>query len=410
MFPYDASSAPDGFPSVTDPSQEAPGCAIVLVSATSKSNGLGRAISMATALRALAPTRILAHSDGPLWRGAATSGIPVEPFRHIHDLQRSLSHWATERQLVVWSVKPLPWSYWPVRRYLATRQRPFLHLLDIDDLDAALSRHFRRETLHNRLIIHPAHPLHPRRIDRVVADALLRVTAVTGSSNALLEHLSFGAGRLSTVLPHVTPDALAAAVEQTPPTPRTGKVRLGFIGTARKHKGLTALLDLVRAKPDLELHVLRDELTPELSEARPRVVAHASAAEAYANTDVVALPQDSILLGARYQLPAKLLDALHFGKPVLMTPTPVSLEHVPDAVEFVSDWQDHGSVLSSLDRICAQLPELAIRNREIYDRRFSPTALRPRLIAFMSTLLSGSPDLESHGSQRAIKARGDASL
>src|SRR5664279_905615 len=94
VFPYYASPAPDSFPFVTNPSQGVPGCAIVLVSATSKSNGLGRAISMATALRALAPTRILAHSDGPLWRGADTSGIPVEPFRHIHDLQRSLSHWA----------------------------------------------------------------------------------------------------------------------------------------------------------------------------------------------------------------------------------------------------------------------------------------------------------------------------
>ncbi len=57
----------------------------------------------------------------------------------------------------------------------------------------------------------------------------------------------------------------------------------------------------------------------------------------YAEIDVVVLPQDRSP-GAQAQLPAKLLDAMRFGKPILASPTAAIVEAAADTVLYVGDW------------------------------------------------------------------------
>jgi glycosyltransferase involved in cell wall biosynthesis len=76
---------------------------------------------------------------------------------------------------------------------------------------------------------------------------------------------------------------------------------------------------------------------------------------AFRHIDVVVLPQDAAVPAARYQLPAKLVDALRFGRPVVATDTPPIRELAGPSVTLVSSWDRLDDGLKALD---------ALRNRE----------------------------------------------
>jgi glycosyltransferase involved in cell wall biosynthesis len=63
----------------------------------------------------------------------------------------------------------------------------------------------------------------------------------------------------------------------------------------------------------------------------------ASMEDLYGEIDVVVLPQDRSP-GAQVQLPAKLLDAMRFGKPIVASPTAAIVEAAADTVLYVEDW------------------------------------------------------------------------
>ena len=77
------------------------------------------------------------------------------------------------------------------------------------------------------------------------------------------------------------------------------------------------------------LHVFRGALpSPARERLSARLVEHevdAPMEDLYGEIDVVVLPQDRSP-GAQAQLPAKLLDAMRFGKPILASPTAAILE------------------------------------------------------------------------------------
>jgi glycosyltransferase involved in cell wall biosynthesis len=127
-------------------------------------------------------------------------------------------------------------------------------------------------------------------------------------------------------------------------------LRVGFFGTARAHKGIGRIHRFVEQYPDTELHVFAKQLEPHWVKAF-RVVEHDPSepiASVYASIDVALIPQDSGL-GADVQLPAKLIDALGHGVPVVATRTPAVHEVAGDAAVYVDDWSDLAGVRDAVE-------------------------------------------------------------
>ncbi len=119
------------------------------------------------------------------------------------------------------------------------------------------------------------------------------------------------------------------------------QIHLGFLGTVRRHKGLGDIEALILGDSRYVLHVFRGALP---STARERLSASlvehdvdAPMEYLYGEVDVVVLPQDRSP-GAQAQLPAKLLDAMRFGKPVVASPTAAIVEAAADTALYVEDW------------------------------------------------------------------------
>ena len=239
--------------------------------------------------------------------------------------------------LLVWAVKPLS-SSWSAAQAIRHALPMSLTVLDLDDADEALSSQFRAASLANRFRLHPWSPLNPRRIRNTLASALGEVDAVTYASEALRGALGIDFDGPMLRVPH--PRRQATSSSTSPRTP-SERIHLGFLGTVRRHKGLDDIEALVLEDSRYVLHVFRGALPSQARERlSARLVEHeadAPMADLYGEIDVVVLPQDGSP-GAQVQLPAKLLDAMSFGKPIVASPTPAILEAAADTVLYVADW------------------------------------------------------------------------
>jgi glycosyltransferase involved in cell wall biosynthesis len=322
---------------------------LVLAPATGD-NSLGRALCVAATYAHLGEVEVAARDNGPLWVGASSWDIPVRAYRG----PRELVALAGGGELTLVSIKPLPTSLgaaWWLRRRVP--DAALVADLDEDDLELRrssfrglppthrLRRHVRLAT---RLV--PGHPWVVGGLDRAV---LPRADLVTVSS-AALGRAVVPAGRPSITLPH-------ARERQTyAPPPPGDRLRVGFLGTPRGYKGTAVLRALLGALPDSELHVLGEQPPAELAGLGDRVVAHpqrgpGTLAEAYAAVDVVVLPQDPGAPQTALQLPAKLLDALAHGRPVIATGTPPVREIGGDAICTVARWDPLDEALAELERL-----------------------------------------------------------
>ena len=292
---------------------------IAVVGHDAGGNALGRAFVLGDLLDPFGDVRLFAFGDR-LWPPAqggravellepplTTAGLP----RAAGRLRAAIQH----ADLIV-AVKPRILSYGLAA--MIRDGRPLV--LDVDDLEFLFTR---RRLGWLRQVIEPDR----EPITRLLGHWRRPVAAVTVASRALQRRYG------GTWLPHVRDRSHFAseARENGPPT----RVRLGldaafvvgFVGTVRPHKGLGVLADAVgRLGGDARLLIagdLGDERDVDGLATRTggRLVTATGPSMGEIGAilgacDVVAIPQ-SRSAEAAYQSPAKLLDALAAGRPVV---------------------------------------------------------------------------------------------
>ena len=292
---------------------------IAIVGHDAGHNPLGRALVLADLLDPLGEVRLVAFGDR-IWPPAAggrhveflrpprtTAGLPAA----AHRLRAAVQ----DADIIV-AVKPRILSYG--LSAVVRDGRPLV--LDIDDLEYIFTR--RRLGWLRQLIEPDREP-----ITRLLGRWRGPVAAQTVASRAL-QHRYGG-----TWLPHVRDRSLLLPqAREFGPGTRTrlgldGAFVVGFVGTVRPHKGLAVLADAVgRLNGDSRL-LLAGDLGDERDVHR---LATRTGGRLITSTgpsigeigailgacDVVAIPQ-SRSLAAAYQAPAKLLDALAAGRPVV---------------------------------------------------------------------------------------------
>jgi Glycosyl transferases group 1 len=345
----------------------------VVISPSGKTNALGRAMCLAElASEVFDSVHLYAPKDGQLWSGAKRATQPVRRFGSSAELVAELrregqAHLGLDAgaqlgylgfaagarsecdggSLFVWAVKPLS-SSWGAAQAIRRALPMSLSVLDLDDADEALSSQFRAASLANRLRLHPWSPLNPRKIRNTLASALGEVDAVTYASEALRSALEIDFDGLTLCVPHPRRQATSRSTFLRGPSEH---IHLGFLGTVRRHKGLGDIEALVLDDSRYVLHVFRGALSgPARERLNMRLIEHevdAPMADLYSEIDVVVLPQDRSA-GAQVQLPAKLLDAMRFGKPIVASPTAAIVEAAADTVLYVEDWGSLDEVRSKV--------------------------------------------------------------
>lgn len=332
----------------------------VVISPSGKTNALGRAMCLADlASEVFDSVHLYAPQDGRLWSGAKRATLPVQRFGSPAELVAEVKRegqvhpgrdggaqlGCDDESLLIWAVKPLS-SSWGAAQAIRRALPMSLTVLDLDDADEALSSQFRAASPANRLRLHPWSPLNPRRIRNTLASALGEVDAVTYASEALRSALAIDFAGPMLRVPH--PRRQATSRSSSPRRP-SEQIHLGFLGTVRRHKGLGDIEALVLEDSRYVLHVFRGALpSPTRERLKTRLVEHAvdaSMEDLYGEIDVVVLPQDRSP-GAQAQLPAKLLDAMRFGKPIVASPTAAIVEAAADTVLYVGDWGSPDEVQS----------------------------------------------------------------
>ena len=163
-----------------------------------------------------------------------------------------------------------------------------------------------------------------------------------------------------------------------------------FAGTPRRHKGIqqvAAALDRIGDGRN-RLCLLA---TPELEEVQPLLVGHARwvhpvdppafshLPQLLAAADAVCVLQDPASETARWQMPAKITDALAMGVPCLVNPMPPLQPLIDEGALVASSGGDLAHRLASVLDDPEERARLGRRGRELFLDRFSYGAVRPRL-------------------------------
>lgn len=361
-----------------------------------KNNALGRAFAVADAATEAGDVRLLAPLDGPLWPGASRSPVEVEQFVSSSSAAEIIAT-ASSRPLI-WAVKPLSPAIRVVNKVV--RAVPGARVIvDFDDDDEALAREFAARSVRNRLRLHLANPLAPSRIRRSRQQAERLMHGFSYATNTLRDTLDLPAEVPSLWLPHVRRVARPLelrAVEDT--------VDVGFLGTVRSHKGVDMLLGLVAAEPRVRLHVFEGALPEWMRRRIPSssLVEHAPdepMSEVYSSVHVVLLAQGDSP-GAQRQLPAKLLDAMQWGRPAIATPTPAISEVAGDAFVPFTAWHDSHALRDVVLSTAQRASQLGGAARRRFEDTASTEARAPDVRAFVELLLGGG---ESRASSLAAR-------
>jgi glycosyltransferase involved in cell wall biosynthesis len=324
----------------------------LVVSPQTAMNSLGRALSLMNVLTRLGDAEVMAFDTGPLWPGALGSSYTVGRYASYEDLATQVRDRLASGPLVLVAVKPFPRTLGWAADLRRAHDGALRLIADIDDADLSIHIELRRalswRARRARARKDRVPGVHsPKSIRETMARDLGVADAVFVSSWALRSVLERFEGPTFRV-PHAR-----VRREVLPPTSAGERLRLGFIGTPRRHKGFDRLLAILDARPKTELHVLED---PELDLGHERLVQHPVAvpdalSRAYAHVDVGVLPQDPTADAGRLQLPAKLIDAQRFGRPVVATATPPILELGGPGLIPIDDWSDMRAGLAAIDRL-----------------------------------------------------------
>ena len=353
----------------------------VIISHAIDSNALGRAISMAMVADAIGPTRLFAFGGGPVWKGASQFQIDVERLSKQWKKDLTALTQRSSSRTVFWLAKGIS----PLDRlatYISRAVPDALIILDLDDDDAGLAEAFTRQSFINRLKLNPIRRGSARRI-RHAQSRIARVAhGFTFSSNSLASVYpkSF---RPKARVPHVRED-IGDLTKELGSRP---KVTFGSLGTLRPHKGSGLLLELMRQNKDLTLVTFancglgRPGSTDEnWVELPPNMPLH----EAYSQVDVSLIPITDDGPGAQFQLPAKLVDSMRSGVPVLASPTPAIDEIAADAYTPLQASLSPSAVADQIRTLAiGQTGHLA---RQRFEKILTPIAAAGQLSDLLSLL------------------------
>lgn len=287
---------------------------LIIVVHDLSNNAVGRAhVLWSLAREAGIPATIHGTSRGELWAPLRGSrfGEDVNTYSSRRQLLKGLIHQASQEDLLV------PLKTWPgslgVALRCAERCRAPL-LADVDDPDhAALAGQWAsssyRQAFRARMRLRGQSPREFDQLEEVVR-SLPRMV-----SNPTLQCL-YGGGWL---VPHVR-----SVPEQRPPLTSEESTTIAFVGTPRSHKGLPSVRQAVASKQEQGFRLVVTADAPR--DARPwedwvGVTTLEAGRVLVQRADVVIIAQKLERYGYA-QLPARLVDAMSLGRPVIATSTP----------------------------------------------------------------------------------------
>lgn len=354
----------------------------IVVAPSGRLNLMGRALSLADLLdRAVERVSVFTPDTGPLWPPASRwqaeirrGGTPAESYS---DLDPGEVRW-------VWLVKPLRDGYRAALQAMDTFTGARF-VLDVDDDDEGLSREFLAESPLNwlRLLRSPARrQLLPRAVAHTRHRALAEADAFTAASHAVAGRCGLPEAK---TLRLVHSRSIAPQRRDRWPDP-AGKTHLGFFGTVRQHKGVRSIVALVRSDPDLRLHLFAGYESAGLEAIQAQIIEHPIEERQhrlFESVDAVLLPQKRSPAG-EVQLPAKLLDAMRFGVPILATPTAAITEVGGETLTYVEDWDNLDRVRRKVSESQSRGPSSGAEARRRFEDELSIEAQLPAVRDFLA--------------------------
>ena len=322
-----------------------PPVSLKILSPTIRTNALGRGLAMHSIASQLGPTQIFALSDGPMWSPASQFGVDVAAGHSVKDLGKPLQTSACE---ILWLSKGWGRMNRIARQYLDRVNPEALVVLDLDDDDEALSREFANVSLKNKILLNRTRKLHPARIRRSQTEFAGIANGYTFSTLALADRYR---SRLRLPMEPMVrvPHARQRVDDWDRRERRTDtKLRVATLGTIRSHKGLSAVRKLAEDNRDIELHIFSGGALDDL--ASVGAVLHSPGeplADIYREIDVAFIPMSSTP-ASQVQLPAKLIDAMASGVPIVATRTLAIEEVAGDSVNYVGNSEDTNELRAAL--------------------------------------------------------------
>jgi glycosyltransferase involved in cell wall biosynthesis len=291
----------------------------VVLAHDSSSNALGRAQSMALVAQEMGTTEIWASDGGALWQGASQFDTKIRVLAGgVEPIRTALSKVADPTSpLVIWVCKgfhPLPRIVRLIRGIVPNA----IVILDLDDDDAGLAEDFRRASTVNALKLHPLRRGHPRRIRKSQRQIAEMSDGLTFATECLRTRYDGFDG------PHERVPHVRVVTPKRTDSDTGSPIRIGAFGTIRPHKGSALLKSLIETYPDVQLHTFRSSGmgTPTASQSNWKEIDPSTTLEyAYAEVDVAVIPISSLTSASTVQLPAKLVDAMRAGVPIVASKT-----------------------------------------------------------------------------------------
>lgn len=336
---------------------------IVFITESIGANSLGRTYCLWLLARALDwKTTVLATHGSTVWGPLAGTDFAEDVQRvEAADLEQAIP---TSTDLLI-AVKPLPRSLGAAADISSRTGLPLL--VDVDDPDLEVRRRAGDPLMAVLRWI--------RRPLRSVTDLRLRRLAVNSPSlvsNPWLESRYGG-----TLIPHARQRTQIGEFTDTP------DLRIAFVGTRHPHKGVGLLREAIASLQGDEARttLVVTDTAPEDAAPWESWVGRTTLAEGLEITrdaDVIVLPS----LPNRHaigQLPAKLVDAMMFGRAVIVSDVPPLPWAVGDAgiVVPADDVEELVTALRTF-RDPAVRREFGLRGRDLAEREYSVEALAPR--------------------------------
>ena len=179
---------------------------------------------------------------------------------------------------------------------------------------------------------------------------------------------------------------------------RPGEKVILFAGTPRAHKGIQAIAEALRAigNPDYKLCVIGTVTDGRLREQLERFgdlirlipyQPFTEMARILTVADLMCVLQDTASPISRYQVPAKVTDAIAMEIPCLVTRTPPVEDFIAREAVHPLDARSLPETIESLLGDYTGTKAQAVRAREIFLAEYSYAAVRPRLEAIIRDLL-----------------------
>jgi hypothetical protein len=358
---------------------------ILILAPSSNSNSLGRAISMAIVAREIGQVWLTAYNDGPIWGPANQFDVEVTTLGPDVSRDSTLQSWmAADGVPVLWVCKGLA----PLNRIVLQLQNlvaGLITILDLDDDDSGLAEMYRARRMRNRVTLNAFRRMHPRNIKKSQREISAMADGFTFSTDALRE------GRYPSLHPFTRVPHVRRPAFQTPRKWRGPVLKVGAFGTMRAHKGGETIRRLLDADADVHIYCFSGsglEISGGSASRVHLVQPTTSLSEAYEKVDVALIPLELENRGARLQLPAKLVDAMSFGVPIVATRSPAIEEILGSSGNLIDSVDD-------IERLSANLRTAARRDTSamtaIFQSILTPNAAATQLDNLIRSITTKRP-------------------